>query len=236
MDFLWTGLTASEEAALLISLKVAVLCAICTFPPALFFGWLLARKKFPGKWLLDAVIHLPLVMPPVTVGYLLLLTLGVRGFIGSHVYEWFGIRLAFTFQAAVIASAVVSLPLFVRAIRLSLEHSDPGFEEAARTLGAGRLRTFAAVTLPLALPGILGGFVLSFARSLGEFGATITLAGNIEGETRTLPLAIYSLMNTPGGDDAALRLALLSVLLSLAAFAASEFFSARWRIIKGNDK
>ncbi len=231
MDIFAT-LTEEELNAVVISLKVALLCAACSFPVSLFFGWLLARKQFRGKSLVDAVIHLPLVMPPVTVGYLLLLTLGVRGLIGEYLYQWFGIRLAFNFTAAVIASIVVSLPLFVRAIRLSLEMIDPGYEDAARTLGAGKAKTFILITLPLALPGVLSGFILSFARSLGEFGATMTLAGNIEGETRTLPLAIYSFMNIPGGEGAAMRLAGLSVILSLGAFAISEYLAARCRRAK----
>lgn len=228
MDML--AMPGSEElTAVFISLKVALLCALCSFPLSLFFGWLLARKDFRGKSLLDALIHLPLVMPPVTVGYLLLLVLGIRGLIGGYLYEWFGIRLAFNFYAAVIASIVVSLPLFVRSVRLSFELAEPGFEDAARTLGAGKVRTFILITLPLTLPGILSGFILSFARSLGEFGATMTVAGNIEGQTRTLPLAIYSFMNVPGGEGAAMRLAGLSVLLSLGAFAVSEYLSARCR-------
>ncbi len=225
-------ISKSELEAVVISLKVAMLCAVCSFPISLFFGWLLARKEFYGKSVVDALVHLPLVMPPVTVGYLLLLTLGIRGFIGQYLFEWFGIRLAFNFYAAIIASIVVSLPLFVRSIRLSFEMADKGIEEAARTLGAGKLRTFMVITLPLALPGILSGFILSFARSLGEFGATMTLAGNIEGVTRTLPLAIYSFMNIPGGEGAAMRLAGLSVVLSLGAFIISEYLAARCKRMK----
>ena len=223
-----------EFDAVIISLKVALLCAICSFPLSLILGWILARKDFIGKPILDAIIHLPLVMPPVTVGYLLLLTLGIRGIIGKYLFEWFGIRLAFNFYAAVIASIVVSLPLFVRSIRLSFELADRGIEEAARTLGASKVRTFFVITLPLALPGILSGFILSFARSLGEFGATMTLAGNIEGETRTLPLAIYSYMNVPGGEGAAMRLAGLSVILSLGAFFVSEYLAIKTKRLKAD--
>ncbi len=225
-------ISESELDAVIISLKVALMCAICSFPISLAIGWILARKDFYGKSLLDAVIHLPLVMPPVTVGYLLLLTLGVRGIIGKYLFQWFHIRLAFNFYAAIIASVVVSLPLFVRSIRLSFELADKGIEDAARTLGASKLRTFMVITLPLALPGILSGFILSFARSLGEFGATMTLAGNIEGETRTLPLAIYSFMNIPGGEGAAMRLAGLSVILSLGAFIVSEYLAIRCRRLR----
>ncbi len=225
-------ISESELEAVIISLKVALMCAICSFPISLIIGWVLARKDFYGKSLLDALIHLPLVMPPVTVGYLLLLTLGVRGVIGKYLFQWFHIRLAFNFYAAIIASIVVSLPLFVRSIRLSFELADKGIEDAARTLGASRFRTFLVITLPLALPGILSGFILSFARSLGEFGATMTLAGNIEGETRTLPLAIYSFMNIPGGEGAAMRLAGLSVILSLGAFIVSEYLAVRCRRLR----
>ncbi len=225
--------SADEFDAVIISMKVAILCAVISSPISLLLGWILARKSFHGKPLLDALIHLPLVLPPVTVGYLLLLTLGIHGFVGRYLFEWFGIRLAFNFYAAVIASVVVSLPLFVRSVRLSFELADQGIEDAARTLGAGKVRTFLVITLPLALPGILSGFVLSFARSLGEFGATMTLAGNIEGETRTLPLAIYSFMNIPGGEGAAMRLAGLSVILSLGAFFTSEYLANRARTKTG---
>ena len=227
-------LSQNEVDAVVTSLKVALLCAVTSLPISLLLAWILARKNFYGKPLLDAIVHLPLVMPPVTVGYLLLITLGVRGIIGKYLFEWFGVRLAFNFYAAIIASIVVSLPLFVRSIRLSLELADTGIEDAARTLGASKSRTFFAITLPLAIPGILSGFILSFARSLGEFGATMTLAGNIEGETRTLPLAIYSFMNVPGGEGAAMRLAGLSIILSLGAFFISEYLAMKYKAAKSN--
>ena len=222
-------ITLTEMEAVLISLKVALICALILLPVATFFAWILARKDFAGKAILDSIIHLPLVMPPVTVGYLLLTILGVKGIIGKYLYFWFGVRLAFNFYAAVIASVVVSLPLFVRSVRLSIELTDKGIEDAARTLGAGRVRVFFTITMPLAIPGVISGFILSFARSLGEFGATMTLAGNIEGETRTLPIAIYSFMNIPGGEGAAMRLAGFSVVLSLGAFFFSEYLAKRHR-------
>src|SRR5690606_7935700 len=173
----------------------------------------------------DGLVHLPLVLPPVVVGYLLLVLLGRRGALGGWLFETFGITLAFTWEGAALAAAVMAFPLMVRAMRLSFEAVDQKLETAARTLGASRLDVFLTVTLPLTLPGILAGAVLAFARSLGEFGATITFVSNIPGETRTLPLALYSLIQTPGGEAGAMRLAVLSVLLSLGALAASEFIA-----------
>jgi molybdate transport system permease protein len=208
-------LSHEEWVVLGLSARVAVCCAAAVAIPGIACGWLLARKRFPGKSLVDAILHAPLVMPPVVTGYLLLVLLGRRGVLGEVLYRHFGFTFAFTWKAAVVASAVMAFPLMVRAVRIAIEMADPKLEAAARCLGAGPLRTFMTVTLPLARPGIITGLVLSFARSLGEFGATIVFAGNIQGETRTLPLAVYSYMQVPGGDASAMRLVLVSILLSL---------------------
>jgi len=218
-----------EREALALSLRVAFWSVTCSLPAGLAVAWLLARRDFPGKTLVNGLVHLPLVLPPVAVGYLLLLLLGRNGPLGRALYDAFGITLPFTWQGAALAAAVMAFPLMVRAIRLSLDAVDRRLEAAARTLGATPLSVFLTVTLPLTTPGILVGALLAFARSLGEFGATITFAANIPGETRTLPLALYSLTQTPGGEAAALRLALLSVLLSLAALALSEIAARRLR-------
>ena len=215
-------MTAEEWGILALSLKVALWSVVLSLPFALAFAHLLARRDFPGKSLLDAVIHLPLVLPPVVIGYFLLILLGRRGPLGELLEQWFGIVIAFRWTGAAVACAVMGFPLMVRAMRLSIESIDPKLEAAARTLGAGRLGVLLTVTLPLALPGILTGVLLSFARSLGEFGATITFVSNIPGETQTLPLAIYALTQVPGGDAAAMRLCLIAVLLSLAALLVSE--------------
>jgi molybdate transport system permease protein len=221
------GLTPLEIEALTLSLRVGVWSTICSLPLGIAVAFLLARREFPGKQLVNGIIHLPLVLPPVVVGYALLVLLGRNGIIGAWMYASLGITVAFKWQGAAIASGVMAFPLLVRAIRLSLDAIDRGLEAAARTLGAGRLRVFCTVTLPLAAPGILAGTVLAFARSVGEFGATITFVSNIPGETRTLPLAIYSLTQTPGGDAAALRLTIISVVLAMAALLASEFLAQR---------
>ena len=208
---------------------MAALSVIGSLPLALATAWLLARCHFPGKTLVDGLVHLPLVLPPVVVGYLLLLLLGRQGWLGAWLYETLGLSLAFTWQGAAVAAAVMAFPLTVRAMRLSLEAVDAGLEAAARTLGAGRLAVFAGITLPLMAPGILSGAILGFARSLGEFGATITFVANIPGETRTLPLALYSVIQSPDGEAAALRLVLLSIALSLIALAVSEVLARRLR-------
>jgi molybdate transport system permease protein len=206
----------------MLSLKVALCSAAVVAVPGAACGWLLARKTFPGKQIVDAAVHAPLVMPPVATGYLLLVTLGRGGVLGRWLWESFAVGVAFTFWAAVLASAVVAMPLMVRSVRLAVQLVDPRLEESAATLGAGPVRTLLLVTLPLALPGIVAGMVLAFARSLGEFGATITFAGNVVGETRTLPLAVYSSMQVPGGEASAMRLVALSLALSVAALCASE--------------
>jgi molybdate transport system permease protein len=220
-------LSHDEWVVLGVSAQVAVGCALAVVVPGVACGWLLARTHFPGKTLVDAVLHAPLVMPPVVTGYLLLMLLGRRGLMGSVLYEHFGFSLAFTWQAAVVASAVMAFPLMVRSVRIAMELSDSRLEAAARCLGAGPLRTFMTITLPLARPGIITGLVLAFARSLGEFGATIVFAGSIQGETRTLPLAIYGAMQVPGGEDSAFRLVLVSLVLSFGALVGSEIISRR---------
>ena len=215
-------LSREELDIVLLSLKVAFWSVVLSLPFALLVAYLLARRDFPGKSLFDAIVHLPLVLPPVVVGYALLLLLGRRVPFGALLEEWFGIVVAFRWTGAAIACAVMGFPLMVRAMRLSIEAIDPKLDAAAQTLGAGRMGVFLTVTLPLAVPGIVTGTLLSFARSLGEFGATITFVSNIPGETQTLPLAIYALTQVPGGDEAALRLCILSVLLSIAALLVSE--------------
>jgi molybdate transport system permease protein len=221
------SLTPAEAEALVLSLKVAFWSVAASLPVAVAFAWLLSRREFFGKSLLDAVVHLPLVLPPVVVGYLLLVLFGRRGPLGALLDEHLGITLAFRWTGAALACAVMGFPLLVRAVRQSLDAVDRGMESAASTLGASPPWVFASVTLPLILPGILTGMLLSFARSLGEFGATITFVSNIPGETQTLPLAIYSFTQVPGGDAQALRLCVLSVLLSLAALMASEILLRR---------
>ncbi|HXJ52723.1 MAG TPA: molybdate ABC transporter permease subunit [Burkholderiales bacterium] len=223
---MWS-LSPAETTALLLSLKVAFWSVAASLPVAVALAWILSRLSFPGKSLLDAIVHLPLVLPPVVVGYFLLLAFGRRGAIGALLEEYLGITFIFRWTGAALACAVMGLPLLVRAVRQSLDAVDRGLEAAAATLGAPPLWVFASVTLPLILPGILTGMLLSFARSLGEFGATITFVSNIPGETQTLPLAIYAFTQVPGGDAQALRLCILSIVLSLAALMASEVLVRR---------
>ncbi len=226
---MFDALSPDEWDAIVLSLKVGLTSVAVSLPFGLFFAWLLARREFPGKSLLDGVIHLPLVVPPVVVGYLLLVLLGRKGLIGEPMFDWFGLTVAFRWQGAAIASAVMGFPLMVRAIRLSLDSVDRGLESAARTLGAGPFDTFRSVTLPLIAPGILTGVILAFARSLGEFGATITFVSNIPGETRTLPIALYTYTQIPGGDLLAFRLAGIAVILALVALMVSELMARRIR-------
>ncbi|MGE3906443.1 MAG: molybdate ABC transporter permease subunit, partial [Reyranellaceae bacterium] len=214
--------SAEEVDVVLLSLKVAFWSMVLTLPVAIALAWLLSRRDFWGKSLLDAAVHLPLVLPPVVVGYALLLLFGRNGPIGRLLDELFGVSIAFAWEGAAVAAAVMGLPLAVRTIRLSFDAIDRRLEHAARTLGATRWDTFLVITLPLALPGILAGLVLSFARGLGEFGATITFVSNIPGETRTLPLAEYTYLQQPGSEEPALRLAVLSVILAFAALLAAE--------------
>lgn len=220
-------LTEFEQQALFLSLKVAMTSVIWLLPVGLFFSWLLARKQFVGKSLLDSVIHLPLVLPPVVIGYLLLVLMGRRGMIGEWLYDHFGVVFAFNWKGAALASAIVALPLMVRAIRLSLENVDEKLEQAARTLGASPLKVFLTITLPLTLPGIVTGVMLAFARSLGEFGATISFVSNIPGETQTLPLAMYNFIETPGAEMDAARLCVISILVALLSLFGSEWLSSR---------
>ena len=220
-------LTPEESAIILLSLQVSAVAMAAALPLAFALAWLLARVQFPGKILLDALVHLPLVLPPVVTGWLLLIVFGRTGPAGQLLEEWLGISLIFRWTGAALAAAVMALPLMVRAIRLSLANVDPRLEGVARTLGAGPWRTFFSVTLPLSLPGVIAALVLGLARSLGEFGATITFVSNIPGETRTLPLAIYTALQVPGGEGAVTRLALISVALSLVALALSEWLARR---------
>jgi molybdate transport system permease protein len=221
------ALTPDEWAAIALSLKVAAVATLASLPFALLAAFALARGHFPGRALLDGIIHLPLVMPPVVTGYLLLLTFGRHGPAGAFLDRTFGIVLAFRWTGAALASAVMGFPLLVRGIRLSLEGVDRRLEAAAATLGAGRLAVLASVTLPLTLPGIIAGMVLAFARGLGEFGATITFVGNIPRVTQTIPSAIYTYTQVPNGDLAALRLTAIAVAISFVALIASEALSRR---------
>jgi molybdate transport system permease protein len=216
-----------EIEVLSLSLKIACWAVLWSLPPGIAIAWLLSRRQFPGRFLLDSIVHLPLVIPPVAVGYILLVLLGRQGLIGGWLYETFDLTLVFSWQGAAIAAAVMAFPLMVRAIRLSLDGVDQKIEAAALTLGAPRLRVFLTITLPLTLPGILTGTVLAFARALGEFGATITFVSNIAGETRTLPLALYTLLQSPGSESAAMRIVALSILLALGALLLSEVLARR---------
>ena len=222
-------LTAAEIEALRISALVATESVLASLPFAVLAAWLLVRGRFAGRTLLDALVHLPLVLPPVVVGYLLLVLFGVRGPLGGWLYAHFGVRLAFTTGGAALATAVMSFPLMVRAMRLTLEGIPPGLEEAARTLGAGPLDRFLSVTLPLMAPGILAGAITAFAAGLGEFGAVITFASNIPGETRTLPLALYTAIQSPDGDLPAMRYAALSLGLGVSGLIAAEALARRLR-------
>lgn len=220
-------MTPAEIEAIRLSLSVALRSVVVSLPLAIMVAWILTRRRVRGGILLDAVVHLPLVLPPVVVGYVLLLLFGMRGPIGRWLYEHFGVQLIFTSAGAALATAVMSFPLMVRAIRISLESIDPGLEDAARTLGAGAVDRFFSVTLPLMLPGILAGAVTAFAAGLGEFGAVITFVSNIPGETRTLPLALYTALQTPGGEALAARLATVSFTLGLLGLLASELIARR---------
>lgn len=222
-------MTGLEWQAIALSLQVALLATLVSLPFGIAVALLLARTQFAGKWLVDGLVHLPLVLPPVVTGYLLLLAFGRKGWVGASLYEWTGLSFSFNWLGAALASAVMGFPLMVRAIRLAFEAIDVRLEQAASTLGATRWRVFATITLPLALPGVLAGAVLAFARSLGEFGATITFVSSIPGQTQTLPAAIYALIQVPGGDQAAMRLTIIAVVLALLALAASEWLSTRMR-------
>jgi molybdate transport system permease protein len=221
------GVTPDELGIIALSLRVALVSVIFSLPLAILVAYILARFSFPGKMLFDAFVHLPLVLPPVVVGFALLVLFGKHGPVGRLLDEWFGIVFAFRWTGAALASAIMGFPLMVRAIRLSIAAIDRRLEVAARTLGGSRSWVFASITLPLAVPGIITGMLLSFARGLGEFGATITFVSNIPGQTQTLPLAIYTFTQVPSGDAGALRLSIAAVLLSLVALAASEWLTQR---------
>jgi molybdate transport system permease protein len=220
-------LDAGEWEIVALSLKVGGVAMAVTLPIAFALAWLLARVRFPGKVVVDAAIHLPLVVPPVVTGWLLLLAFGPNGPIGAWLQDWFGVTVLFRWTGAAIAAGVMALPLMVRAMRISIEAVDRRLENAARTLGAGPWRVFWTLTLPLSIPGVLAGAVLGFARSIGEFGATITFVSNVPGETQTLPLAIYSALQQPGADALVWRLSCVSVGLSLIALIASELLTRR---------
>jgi molybdate transport system permease protein len=220
-------ITPTEWTAILLSLRVAVIATLVATPFGIALAWLLARRDFWGKSVLDALVHLPLVLPPVVTGYLLLLTLGRRGLVGGWLADHLGIVFAFRWTGAALACGIMGFPLLVRPIRLAIEAIDRKLEQAAATLGANRLRVFATVTLPLALPGLIAGCVLCFAKALGEFGATITFVSNIPGETQTISAAIYTLTQSPGGDAAAGRLVLVAIAISLVALVLSEWLARR---------
>jgi molybdate transport system permease protein len=230
---LFGPLTPAESQALWLSLRVAAVATLLSLPVGFAFAYALARGRFIGKSVLDALLHLPLVVPPVVTGFALLLLFGRHGPVGAWLHEVFGLDLAFRWTGAALASAVMGLPLMVRPMRLSLEAVDRRLERAATTLGAPPLWRLVSITLPLGLPGVVAGTVLCFARSFGEFGATITFVGSIEGETRTLPLQIYSLLQIPGGEAGALRLSLLSIVIAFAALLASEWLNRRDREREG---
>jgi len=216
-----------EIAALLLSLKVSSVAVLFSLPFGIACAWILARCEFPGKSLFDSLIHLPLVLPPVVIGYILLISMGRQGSIGAVLYDWFGWSFSFSWRGAALAAAIVSFPLMVRAIRLSFESVDIRLEQAARTLGSNRLRVFFTITLPLTLPGIVSGMVLAFARSLGEFGSTITFVSNIPGETRTIPLAMYSFIQTPGAEHEAARLCVIAIIIAVLSLTASQWLAKK---------
>ena len=220
-------LTPFEIEALLLSVKVAAASLVVTLPLGLALAWLLARTSLPGRWLLEAMVNLPLVLPPVVTGLVLLMVFGARGPVGGWLYATFGVTLAFHWTGAALAAAIMALPLVVRPLRLSLETVDPRLEQAAATLGAPPLQVFARVTLPLAAPGLIAGLALGLARAFGEFGATVTFVGSIPGETLTLPVAIYTTLQRADGEPAAVRLAVAAVVVSIAALLAAEWLTRR---------
>ncbi|EKO3798920.1 molybdate ABC transporter permease subunit [Vibrio sp. MMH1-50] len=220
-------MTELEYQALILSLKVGAYAVLWLIPLGIALAWLLSRKEFIGKSILDSLIHLPLVLPPVVIGYLLLISLGRQGFWGNWLYEHFGLVFSFNWKGAVIACVVVALPLMVRSVRLSLDNVDPKLEHAASTLGASPLKVFFTITLPLTIPGIITGTMLSFARSLGEFGATISFVSNIPGETQTIPLAMYNFIETPGAEIEAARLCVISIALALSTLMISEWLNRK---------
>ena len=221
------ALGPAEWTAIWLSLRVALVATLAALPVAIWVAYILARKSFPGRQLLNGVVHLPLVLPPVVTGYLLLVLFGQQGPLGSLLYQTFGISFAFRWTGAALAAAIMAFPLMVRAIRLGFEAVDPGLEDAASTLGASRMRVWRTVTLPLVVPGILAGAILGFAKALGEFGATITFVAAIPGETQTIPTAIYGLLQVPGSNAAVLSLVMVSVILAMGALLVSEWLARR---------
>lgn len=221
----WLG--PAEWQALALSLRVSFFATLLSLPFGVFIAYALARWRFRGKHIVNVLVHLPLIMPPVVTGYLLLLTFGRQGVIGSWLYDSFGVVLAFRWTGAVLAAAIMAFPLMVRSLRLAIEAVDPKLEQAAATLGASRFWVFATVTLPLILPGLIAGSVLAFAKAMGEFGATITFVSNIPGQTQTLPSAIYAFLQVPGGEGSALRLVVVSIVVAMGALLASEWLARR---------
>ena len=216
-----------EISVIILTLKAALISTFITLPIAIWLGWVLAKKNFLGKLIIEGLINIPLVAPPIVTGYLLLIILGKNGIIGRFIHELFGINLAFNFTAVVIASIIVSLPLAVRNIKSSFELIDPNYEKASNSLGASGISTFFRIYIPMALPGIISGAVLAFARSLGEFGATISFAGNIAGKTQTIALSVYSNMQIPGKEPVVTRLVIISIIISLVAIIFSEYFNKK---------
>jgi len=216
-----------ELNAIYLSLKVATIAILFALPVAIFIAWILSRKQFWGKQLLNGIVHLPLVLPPVVIGYLLLIMMAKRGAIGQYLWEWFGFSFSFSWRGAVLASAVMAFPLMVRSIKQAFDAIDPKLEQAARTLGASPLKVFFTLNLPLSFSGVIAGAVLGFARSLGEFGATITFVSNIPNQTQTIPAALFTFIETPDGELAAARLCAVAIVISLIALSASEWLAER---------
>ncbi|EXI61561.1 molybdate ABC transporter permease [Mannheimia granulomatis] len=219
--------TPQELNAIFLSLKIAAIAVMLALPLAIWVAWILSRKQFWGKSLLNGIVHLPLVLPPVVIGYLLLISMAKRGVIGQYLWEWFHFSFSFSWKGAVLASMVMAFPLMVRSIRLALDAIDPKLEQAARTLGAGPLKVFFTLNLPLSFSGIVAGSVLGFARSLGEFGATITFVSNIPNQTQTIPAALFTFIETPDGELAAARLCMVAIIISLIALFCSEWLAER---------
>ncbi|MEG9545241.1 molybdate ABC transporter permease subunit [Mannheimia sp. HC-2023] len=219
--------TPQELNAIVLSLKVAFIAVVLALPLAVWVAWVLSRKQFWGKSILNGIVHLPLVLPPVVIGYLLLISMAKRGVIGQYLWEWFQFSFSFSWKGAVLASMVMAFPLMVRSIRLAFDSVDPKLEQAARTLGASPLKVFFTLNLPLAFSGIIAGSVLGFARSLGEFGATITFVSNIPNQTQTIPAALFTFIETPNGEMAAARLCLVAIAISLIALFCSEWLAER---------
>jgi len=227
LDAITTWLGPDEWQAVRLSLRVSFWATLVSLPLGIFVAYALARWEFPGKQVLNGLVHMPLILPPVVTGYLLLITFGRRGSVGQFLEEWFGIVVAFRWTGAAIAAGVMAFPLMVRAIRLAIEAVDPKLEAAANTLGASKIWLFFTITLPLILPGIVAGAILAFAKAIGEFGATITFVSNIPGETRTIPSAIYAFLQVPGGEAAAGRLVIVAIIIAMAALILSEFVARR---------